>query len=41
MKEIDSTIEASIGLISSLFIDLSRLRDMTIYIVETVHKWRA
>lgn len=38
--EIDETIEHSIQLISSLFIDLARLRDMTIYIVETVHRWR-
>ncbi len=31
--EIDETIEHSSRMISNLFIDMSRLRDMTIYII--------
>jgi hypothetical protein len=27
-------------MINALFLDLSRLRDMTLYLVETVHKWK-
>jgi hypothetical protein len=38
--EINDSIENSIKIISSVFIDMSRLRDMTIYVVETIHKWK-
>lgn len=38
--EIDESVGHSIRVLSGIFVDMSRLRDMTIYIVETVHGWR-
>ena len=38
--EIDETIEASVQIIKNLFLDFARLREMTMYIVETIHRWR-
>jgi hypothetical protein len=38
--EVDASIEHSIQLLSVIFADMSRLRDMTIYVVESIHAWR-
>lgn len=38
--EIEDSIESSIKTISEVFIDMSRLRDMTLYVVENIHKWK-
>jgi hypothetical protein len=38
--EVDASIENSIQLLSVIFADMSRLRDMTIYVVESIHAWR-
>ena len=38
--EIDESIEHSIHVINAIFIDMSRLRDMTIYIIEQIHEWK-
>ena len=38
--QVDASIEHSIQLLSAIFADMSRLRDMTIYVVESIHNWR-
>jgi len=38
--DVDETIEESIKVISNIFVDMARLRDMTMYIVDEIHRWR-
>lgn len=40
MVDVDESVEESIRAISSMFADMSRLREMTIYLVEQIHSWR-
>lgn len=40
MVDVDESVEESIKAISNIFMDMARLRDMTIYLVEQLHNWR-
>lgn len=38
--DVDESVEESIKAIRNIFIDMTRLRDMTIYLVEQLHSWK-
>jgi hypothetical protein len=38
--EIEETAEQALKALSELFLGLSQLREMTVYVIEQVHKWR-